>query len=272
MLKESKTDYFNFAVELKDNSQPKTFKPRKIAFEYTDEVESQIKQLLQRGVLERSTNSDWSSPITVVKKKNGKLRIRVDFRYLNTMIKSDPYPLPHIDTLLAKINPKATVYASVDLKDSFFSMSIPPDQRDLFTITTPFGSFRYTKTSFGIKTAPAAFQRAISWGLRDIVGISIYMDDILIGAENKTALEEKVKEVLNRLADLNLEVNFEKIILHANQITWLGFQFDKNGYRPCPNRLNTLKKIILRKIKKNFNHSSVLLIIGAGSLLLILQL
>ena len=89
---------------MKEGSRPITAKEHPVSFALRELVEEQLEDLKQKGILVESTHTDWASPIVVVKKPNGKIRICGDFRALNNCIQSDKYPLPAIEDLFAQLS------------------------------------------------------------------------------------------------------------------------------------------------------------------------
>jgi len=157
-----------------------------------EELWNYIKQNEERGWI-RETYSDGGSPIMFVKKKDGKLRLCVDYRALNYVTKKDRYPLPLIGEALDRLR-TAKYYTKLDIKDAYHNVRIKEGDEWKTTFTTKYGTYEYLVMPFGLTNAPAAFQRWIDRTLQSYIDICciVYLDDVLIYSDS---LEQHQKDV-----------------------------------------------------------------------------
>ena len=143
------------------------------------------------------TSSPHGAPVLFVKKKDGSLRLCVDFRGLNRITKKDRYLLPLISDLLDALG-KARIYTKIDLHHAYHLVRITPGDEWKTTVHTRYGSFEWLVMPFGLTNAPAAFQRFVNDIFTDMldVNIIVYLDDILIYSDNPEEHTEHVREVL----------------------------------------------------------------------------
>lgn len=167
--------------------------------------------LLSRGVI-RPSQSKYTSPIVLVRKKNGELRMCVDFRTLNKQTNRDNYPLPLIEDQLDLLYNKR-YFSCLDLENAFYHVNMDPQSIQFTSFVTPHGQFEFIKMPFGLKNAPAVFQRYINTIFRELIDlheILIYMDDILVATDD---LEEHFK-ILEKVFDLirkfGLKIKYSK--------------------------------------------------------------
>ena len=141
----------------------------------------------------RPTSSPHGAPVLFVKKKDGSLRLCVDFRGLNRITKKDRYPLPLISDLLDAPG-KARIYTKIDLRHAYHLVRITPGDEWKTAFRTRYGSFEWLVMPFGLTNAPAAFQRFVNDIFADMldVNVIVYLDDILIYSDNP---EEHTKHV-----------------------------------------------------------------------------
>ncbi|QRW20471.1 Retrotransposable element Tf2 protein [Rhizoctonia solani] len=165
-----------------------------------------------------------ASPILFVKKKNGKLRMCVDYRHLNSMTKKNVYPLPLPQNLIEKLQ-GAKIFSKFNLKAGYNLVQIKEGNEWKTAFKTKYGLFEYLVMPFGLTNAPAAFQDMMNEIFRDLldVYVIIYLDNILVFSLNKKDHEAHVQEVLKRLQDNNLFCNIEKCHFHVKRINYLGF-------------------------------------------------
>ena len=132
---------------------------------------------LQSGVIEPS-HGEWSSPIVVVKKKDGNIRMCVDFRRLNSVTPADAYPMPRADELIDRIG-KAKYITTLDLSKGYWQVPMKEEDKVKTAFTTPSGLFQFTVMPFGLSGAPATFQRMMDRLIRGLENSTgAYIDDI----------------------------------------------------------------------------------------------
>lgn len=125
--------------------------------------------------------SPWAAHVILVPKKNNEVRVCVDYRRLNAVTVSNCYPLPRIDELL-HLAKQSLFMSTIDLRSGYWQVSVSEDDRDKTAFITPFGLYRFKRMPFGLKNAPATFQRLIHRfrsGLPDVT-ILAYLDDIIV--------------------------------------------------------------------------------------------
>lgn len=163
---------------------PFYFHPRRLSYSDKLEVDKITKDLLDRKII-RKSSSQYSSPIVLVKKKSGKLRLCVDFRELNKLTARDNFPMPLIDDQIEQLRDKQ-YFSRLDLKDAFHHVTIDPESIKYTSFVTPSGQFEYLKMPFGLKNSPAVFMRFVNTAFQNMIEqgkIIIYIDDILIATK-----------------------------------------------------------------------------------------
>ncbi|GFY00881.1 retrovirus-related Pol polyprotein from transposon 412 [Trichonephila clavipes] len=195
---------------LKDE-EPVCQHPRRIAFTERQEVNKQIEEWLNEGII-RPSSAEYASPIVMVKKKDGSSRMCIDYRKLNQKLVKDKFPSPIIEDVLDTLQ-EAKVYSTLDLRNSFFHVDIDEDCRKYTSFIVPDGQFEFNKVPFGLSTSPGVFQRYVSSIFKDLTrkGIVIsYLDDLGIPAKNEQEGLEKLKIVFEVAKKYGLEIKFKK--------------------------------------------------------------
>jgi len=143
-----------------------------------DEIKKQIDDLLEAKKIETST-SDWSTALVPVKKKNGKIRLCIDYRLLNKVTKKDSYPMPRLDESIDKFY-DSRFLSTLDMSNGYYQIKVDPKDKEKTAMATPFGLFQFIRMPFGLTNAPATFQRMVDKVLRDLIGkiCLVYLDDI----------------------------------------------------------------------------------------------
>lgn len=176
--------------------------------------------MLEEDIIE-DYESAWSSPALLVPKPDDSIRFCVDYRRLNAITKSDTYPMPLIDELLQST--KRNCYMStLDLRCLYWQVKLRESDKDKSAFLCPLGTYRFKKMPFGLKNAPATFQRLIdrfrSCSALKEVTILGYLDDILIISEGFHRHLKDLDLVLKRLEEFNLQVNRKKIESVLSQV------------------------------------------------------
>lgn len=217
--------------------------PRRLSPREKLEVDTQIQEWLDKGIIRPST-SEFSSPLVLVKKKNGNTRICIDFRKLNKQVVRDRYPLPLIEDQIDKLQ-EARVFSSIDLRNGFFHVAVDPASRKYTGFVTPDGHYEFVRTPFGFCNSPASFQRYINSVFRELVRrkiVAIYMDDVVILAENEEEALQRLILVLETAEEHGLEINWEKCQFLSRKIVYLGYEIEEGKIRPNEEKTRAIVK------------------------------
>ncbi|KAJ8454533.1 hypothetical protein ONZ45_g19267 [Pleurotus djamor] len=190
----------------------------------------------------RHTNSPHGAPVLFAKKKDGSLRLCVDYRGLNKITKRDRYPLPLIANLLDAPK-KARYYTKIDLRHAYHLVRIREGDEWKTAFRTRYGSFEWLVMPFGLTNAPAAFQRFMNDIFGDLIDkcVIVYLDDILIYSDDLAEHKKMVKEVLRRLRANKLYAKGEKCEFHADTVEYLGYILSPDGLKMAEDKIKTIQ-------------------------------
>ena len=200
-----------------------------------------IEEHLRSGFI-RPTSSPHGAPVLFAKKKDGGLRLCIDYRGLNKISKKDRYPLPFISDLLATAG-KARLYTTIDLRHAYHLVRITEGDEWKTAFRTRYGSFEWLVMPFGLTNAPAAFQRFMNDIFSDLldVYVIIYLDDILVYSNDPSQHTKHVREVLRRLRMNGLYARPDKCRFSADTVEYLGFILSKEGLKMDPSKVQTIQ-------------------------------
>ena len=181
-------------------------RPNRIPYCERPKLEGDVHRLLDADLLQPD-RSTWASPIVLVRKKDGNVRMCADFRKLNLGTKKDCFPLPLLDETLDAVA-GAKYFSSIDLLMGHHQVKLAPEDREKTAFLPDFGQFQYRLMPFGYTTAPATFQRLISLVLQGQLGdICLrYLADILIVATEFRDHVQRLRLALDRLREAGLKV------------------------------------------------------------------
>lgn len=161
----------------------------------------------------------------VVEKKYGNLRVCLDPKELNKVIKSPPNVLiPTIEDFCEKLCGKS-VFTVLDLKEGFWQIKLDRQSSDLCTFSTPLGCYKFNRLPFGISMAPEYFPRINQKNFGNIDGVLIYIDDLLIAANSRDEHDSILQKVLERARQVCVRFNKDKIQLGQSSVKYLGHIF-----------------------------------------------
>ena len=197
-----------------------------------------INKNLKRRFIQES-KSKFAAPILFVPKKNGKLRLCVDYRMLNNATKKNRYPLPLIQELMEKLQ-GSRWFTKFDIRDGFHRIRIARGHEWKTAFRTRFGLYEYTVMPFGLTNAPATFQAVINSALHEYLDVfcTAYIDDVLIYSSGTLEEhKEHVRKVLKKLQERKLLLHPDKCEFHVTKTDYLGFVISREGISMDPKKL-----------------------------------
>ena len=209
-------------IELRDGTKPIRQMPYRQGLAMRDLATGEIRKMLEHGVIEPAA-SEWASPIVFVPKKDGTKRFCIDYRKLNAVTKPDAYPLPRIDDCLDSLG-EAMVFTTLDANAGYWQISVAPEDRDKTTFTCHSGTYRYLRMPFGLRNAPATFQRALDIILSGVRWQTclIYLDDVIVFSKTKEQHVRDVDRVLTLLRQAGVTLKLKKCFWFQDRVDYLG--------------------------------------------------
>ena len=202
-----------YHITLKENYTPVVNPPTPHSLK--ERLRQAIDAKVKSGVLGKVDQpTDWVHNLVVVEKKNGSLRLCLDPRHLNDVIKREHYRIPAIREIASEFTGKS-VFSTLDLKDGCWQVELDESSSYLRTFATPFGRYRFTRMPFGLKSTNEVFQKRAFEGIE---GIHIVADDIIIASSTIEEHDKILTEVLQRAATRNVKLNFDKLQLRVNEV------------------------------------------------------
>ena len=219
-------------LRLRPTATPKFCKPRPIPFAIKEIVGKELDRLTRAGILEKVSHSDWASPIVTVPKKDGSYRICGDYKVtVNPLLETDQYPLPNPKDLFATLC-GGQRFTKIDLAQAYQQILLDDASKELTTITTHQGLYRYSRMPFGISSAPAIFQRTMDQILQGIPNVICYIDDILVTGHTEESHSSNLSEVLERLEKHGLKAKQSKCEFMMESVEYLGHRISSQGIHP----------------------------------------
>ena len=229
-------------IEL-DDERPFKQRYRRIPPSMLDEVRDHIEQQLSAGIIRRS-HSPFSSNVVLVRKKNGQLRICIDYRHLNSRTKKDNYALPRIDEILDSLVGN-TWFSVLDMKSGYYQIPIAEEHKERTAFTVgPLGFFEHNRMAMGLVNAPATYQRLMEECLGDLLHHTcfIYLDDaIVFSGESFDEHLDRLRMVFRRLKDSGIKLSPGKCSLFKRRVKYVGHIVSANGIEADDDKIQKVK-------------------------------
>ncbi|XP_072178543.1 uncharacterized protein [Diadema setosum] len=251
ILVEPESNLLDYVCQFKDRLSC----TRELAAGHLKAAQSNMKRLFDRKMKERhfepgskvlvllplqgdALKAGYAGPY-VVEKRDGSLRFCTDYRLLNSKTKSDLYPLPRIDDCIDRVG-NAKYVSKFDLLKGYWQVPLSERAKELSAFVTPDGFFQYKVMPFGMKNAPATFQRLINTVTSGLVGCEAYLDDIIVYSHTWEDHLLRVRALFDRLTSANLTVNLRKCEFSRAKVVFLGHIVGHGSVKPVEAKVETI--------------------------------
>jgi len=243
-------------IATKVDSAPVNVRPYRLPEKHKEEVSRQITKMLDDGII-RPSMSQWNAPLLVVPKKTDasgkpKLRVVIDFRKLNDLTIGDSFPIPNITDILDQLG-NAKYFTTLDLASGYHQIPMAERDKNKTAFSTSHGHYEFNRMPFGLKNAPATFQRLMNSVLTGMQGVKclVYLDDIVIYGPSLIEHNKRLVTVLNRLRNSNLKLQPDKCEFLRKEVIYLGHIITEKGISPDPSKLEAVKNFPIPKRVKD---------------------
>ena len=234
-----------YEIKLKPGAVPYVSSDFSLGKNKAIELQKQIDELLDKGLIVPTTSPWRAAAFLVPKKDPGEWRLCIDYRGLNLQTITDNYPIRRINDVLHKIQGKCNFISTIDLTQSFFNMQVAPWDRNKLAFIANGRIYTWTVVPFGAKNAPPFFQRIMDALLLDLPFVELFLDDIIIFSETIEQHLEHIQQVFNKLNQINVRINLTKCSWYKTEVIYLGYKISKKGLQADP---EAVKNILRFKI------------------------
>ena len=209
-------------IEIEPGAKPVYQQPYRCGIERRKAEDAEVQRMLKAGVIAPST-SEWASPVILVPKPDGSLRFCVDYRKLNSITVRDSYPMPRMDECIDSLG-SATIFSTLDCNSGYWQLPVEERDQDKTTFTCHAGSFKFLRLPFGLRNAPATFQRAMDIILSRVrwKSVLVYLDDIIVFSRGVNEHLRHLERVLALLQEAGATLRLAKCSFFQRQVKYLG--------------------------------------------------
>ncbi|XP_061506861.1 uncharacterized protein K02A2.6-like [Anopheles gambiae] len=214
---------------------------RRLPLPMLDKVDSKLNELVAKDIIEKvSEPSSWVSPMVIVVKDCGSIRLCIDMRQVNKAILRETHPLPTIEDIRWRMN-GAKYFSRLDIKDAFHQLLLDEESKTLTTFITHRGLYRYKRMMFGISCAPEKFQKILEQVLADCPNTVNFIDDIIVTGKTETEHDLALEKVMEKIEEYGILLNQSKCVFKLTEIEFVGQRFNQNGMLPALNKIEAIR-------------------------------
>ncbi|XP_055830943.1 uncharacterized protein LOC129899973 [Solanum dulcamara] len=244
-------DIVSHKLPINPDCSPVKQKTRKFKPDLSLKIKEEVTKQIQSGVVEVTKYPTWLANIVPVPKKDGKIRICVDYRDLNKASPKDNFPLPNIHILIDNCA-KHEMQSFVDCYTGYHQILMDEEDAEKIAFITPWGVYHYRVMPFGLKNAGATYMRAMTTIFHDMIHkeIEVYMDDVIIKSRESEGHLTHLKKFFDRLRKYNLKLNPAKCAFGVPAGKLLGFIVSRRGIELDPSKIKSIQELPPPKTKK----------------------
>ena len=231
-------------LDIMPNAVPVHSRPYSIPEKLKPAFKKELDHLVSIGVLESCGRTEWASPTFIIPKKDGRVRWISDLRELNKVLKRKVYPLPLIDDVVSRRS-GYKYFTKLDLRMMYYSFELDDESKDLCTIVTPYGKYRYRRMAMGLKPAPDIAQEYIEKTIGDLKdeGVEVYIDDVGLFSNSYEEHMSLISKVVQRLQNAGFKINPLKCEWCVQETNFLGHWLTPTGVKPWRKKIDAILKM-----------------------------
>ena len=229
-----------YHIEIQPDATPVVHPPRRVPFSLHGKLKGTLDHMEKNGVIAKVDKpTDWVNSLVIAEKKDGSLRLCLDPRGLNKVIKREHYKIPTAEEVASKLSGKS-VFSFLDEKDGFWQIPLDEESSFLCTFNSPFGRYRFLRCPFGISSAPEVFQKRNDQLFGDIEGVHVVFDDLIIGGKDDAEHDGILNQVLDRARANNVKFNPDKFQFQVPEVKYIGQVVSSQGLKPDPDKVKAI--------------------------------
>lgn len=249
-----KLDY-TYNIKLTDNCIPVAERPRKIPYSVQDKVKHELDRMEQMGVVRKVCEpTEWVSSMVVVCRDNNKVRICLDPQNLNKAIVRERHMMPTFEELISKM-PNAKYFSVLDACKGFYQICLSPESQLLTTFNAGhLGRYCYLRLPFGLNSAPEVFSKCFSDIFKDVEGVQMYVDEIIVWGSSLEEHDQRLERVLETAQQAGVKFNKEKCQFGVTEVNYVGHILSSKGLKPDPEKVRAILEMEEPQSKKQLQN------------------
>lgn len=229
-------------IHIDPNAVPVIHPPRRVPLALRDRLQDELKSMEKQQIIAKVTEpTEWvNSMVATEKPRTGKLRVCLDPKDLNKVIKRPHYPLPTLEDITCKLA-GACYFSVMDARSGYWAIKLTEESSKLTTFNTVFGRYRFLRLPFGLKSSQDEFQRKVDETYEGLEGVTAIVDDVLIYGKSKEEHDRNLRAMLQRSREQGVKLNPDKSTICATEVSYFGHLITKDGVKPDPAKIKAVK-------------------------------
>jgi hypothetical protein len=221
-------------------AKPIKLKPHGTPQSSREYLKNELENMIKMDIITVSS-SPWAAPILMVKKKDGSLRLCIDYRELNKVVTGNSYPLPRIDDILSSLRGKM-FFTSMDMVKGFWQIALDEESQEKTAFITPFGQYQFKRVPFGLMTSPSIFQGFMDQMLHGYNWecANVYVDDVLIFSATFDEHITQMDQIFDRMRKANMKAKLKKCEWARTELLYLGHIINRQGILVDPAKVEAV--------------------------------
>ncbi|GAU22611.1 hypothetical protein TSUD_234330 [Trifolium subterraneum] len=231
-----------FGIDLVPGTSPISMTPYRMSASELNELKKLLEELLEKKFI-RPSVSPWGAPVLLVKKKEGSMRLCIDYRQLNKATIKNKYPLLRIDDLMDQLV-GACVFSKIDLRSGYHHIRVKTEDVPKIAFRTWYGHYEYTVMPFGVTNAPGVFMEYMNRIFHSFLDkfVVVFIDDILVYSKSEEEHKEHLRIVLQVLKEKKLYAKLSKCEFCLKEVSFLGHVISSGGITVDPAKVDAVMK------------------------------
>ena len=233
---------FQLKLPIDKDVKPVIQAGRRIPYQMRDKLEKKIKELEAKDIIESVDGpTEWVSPVVIVPKSNGDIRLCVDMRQANTAIRRERYQIPTVDEILQDLN-GSKVFSKLDIKWAYHQIELAPESRGITAFITHKGVYQYKRLMFGVSCAPEIYNKIIMQLLDKCQGVHSIFDDIVVHGSSEEEHDKRLHDVFTVLQEKGLTLNYDKCKFNLPEVEFMGHILSGKGVGLSSEKVEAIQK------------------------------
>lgn len=230
-------------ISVQDNYVGFVFPRKNVPFALHERLKLKLTELEKQNIIEKVDHpTDFVHNLVVVEKPNGSLRLCLDPKYLNLVVKREHFSIPTCEDITSRLAGKK-YFTVIDMKDGFYQIKLDESSSDLCTFNTPFGRFKFLRLPFGLCSAPELFQKKNMEIFGDISNVEIYFDDLIVSGSTEEEHDLALMEVFKKAETYNVKFNSKKLQFKLKEVNFMGLLISESGLSPDEKHAKAIKEM-----------------------------
>ena len=229
-----------YDIQLQADAIPVVQHPRVIPYAKRTKLQQTLAKLQQQGIIQDVEGpTNWLHNLVITEKKNRNMRICLDHRPLNKVIKRERHHIPTITDVQARLAGKA-VFTVVDMKDAFWHVKLSNESARMCAFSTPWGRKCFTRMPFGLASASEVLQERNDLTFGDIPNVHVIADDLIVAGKTEEEHDKALAQVLQRARERNVRFSPQKLQYKVRQVKYMGHILSQQRQRPDPEKIEAI--------------------------------